>query len=1563
MKEVTFTAGESNPILTINPTTGEITQKTAVDTSGFVSTTLNSGRVLVGSPGNAATQVDTASVGDISADTTNGLQIKAGAIVNADINASAAIAYSKLALTGSIVNADVNASAAIAYSKLNLTGSITNADINAAAAIARTKLASGSSHRVIVNNASGVMTDAAAITANRVLVSNNDGIPVAAIPTTTEINRVAGVTSPIQTQLNSNIVGIAADSLVTNPTASEDGYAITWDNTAGEWTLIDPVVTGLPTGGTAGQFIIKNSGTNFDVSWADFEWANISDVSTTLADVELLSGLDAAGLTNAELQNLIGTTSNIQSQLTNKQDRSLTHNSIWVGNVSNVPTALSAGTNGYVLTISSGSPTWQPSVAGFSNPMTTTGDLILGDTGGAAIRLGIGSADHVLRSNGTTASWGTIATGGITNAAVTYAKIQNVAANSFLANATGSSATVQEIATSRIPLFGSAITGTPDGTTFLRGDGTWSTPAGSGDVVGPASSTDNAFALFDGTTGKLLKNSSLTEGSFIKSNGTTALGGSITVTGTQVEDVVFGSLSYSNALNIFRAFADNQVNFAAGDAVGATTDRSIMTLTQSGHIWTWNNAASTSLNQYTIGSSGHKFNTLSSTRLALNTDGTIQINLGSDATGDTYYRNSSGFFTRLGIGTSGQVLTVSGGGLPSWANASSGFSDPMTTRGDIIIRNASNATARLGIGSNGQVLTSDGTDISWQTPSGGGGSWGTISGTLSDQTDLYDQRTVTGADDIVQSDNLQKIYFNSASPFNFTIEELLIGSQVNFINIGAGAVTFVAGTGVTIDGITVLEGGVNATATILYRTATNPLIVGGTIEGEALTKVDDTNVTLTLGGSPSTALLSPASITAGWTGQLSSNRGGSGVNNSGNFTWGSNNITFSTSGATSLTLPTSGTLATTANTWLNGATTTLTGVSTVTSNAAAQHIFDGTWSSNTSAQYHFQIAPTVTYSSNVAHVQGLLNVGGTINAGVNSQVLRGLVINPNYSYGAFTRPSYSNLGLDIRDSNGNGFKFYTDAFTNTNNSFQIVNPSGVTTAEMVVDASGFAITSNSGKTLTLGSGGIFRINVTGTRLVELAAAQSLDISRNLFGPAMGTTATTSTATQRSANANFALQGRVWNGSTALTSYLIETFDASTSVNQQYTSDKRYWTGAAMVDAWRLHMNTTRVNMFLGGITDPTARLHIAAGTTAAGSAPLKLISGTAMTTPEDGAIEYHDSHLYFTIGSTRYQLDQQSGGGIGGSTGSVDNAILRADGTGGSTVQASSVIIDDNGNFTLGTGSIAGGKSITLLSSDANAGLTVTGQGDAFHLITTDTGNVTFQIQNDPLTSLFQMTTTTTAASLLGGFGGTVTFDIRGIQGQPSAVRGSTVRVISGGGYTTGDNDAGDIFLYSGNPNGSGNYGNIGFHASTLADWQDMEQGIYLANATAQPTAGLANGNALYSFNYEGTSELFAFNEEGGRVGLTFVEPFITSSTTFTITEAYRGRHIYFTSGSAVAVTFNALKPGFFCVVIQKGGGTVTVSGASNVTIEGKSATTAQHDAIGLHVYDFDSPTTFVQGS
>lgn len=70
----------------------------------------------------------------------------------------------------------------------------------------------------------------------------------------------------------------------------------------------------------------------------------------------------------------------------------------------------------------------------------------------------------------------------------------------------------------------------------------------------------------------------------------------------------------------------------------------------------------------------------------------------------------------------------------------------------------------------------------------------------------------------------------------------------------------------------------NTTGT-LAASAASPLSLNATtgqlsITGAALTKGDDTNVTLTLGGSPSAALVAAASITAGWTGTLGVARGG-----------------------------------------------------------------------------------------------------------------------------------------------------------------------------------------------------------------------------------------------------------------------------------------------------------------------------------------------------------------------------------------------------------------------------------------------------------------------------------------------------------------------------------------------------------------------------------------------------------------------------------------------------------------------------------------------------------------
>lgn len=62
-----------------------------------------------------------------------------------------------------------------------------------------------------------------------------------------------------------------------------------------------------------------------------------------------------------------------------------------------------------------------------------------------------------------------------------------------------------------------------------------------------------------------------------------------------------------------------------------------------------------------------------------------------------------------------------------------------------------------------------------------------------------------------------------------------------------------------------------------------------------------------------------------------------------------------------------------------------------------------------------------------------------------------------------------------------------------------------------------------------------------------------------------------------------------------------------------------------------------------GQTNPTAFFHIKAGAAAAGSAPLKLTSGTNLTTAEAGAFEYNGTNLFFTrSGTTREGIITQS---------------------------------------------------------------------------------------------------------------------------------------------------------------------------------------------------------------------------------------------------------------------------------------------------------------------------------
>lgn len=119
-----------------------------------------------------------------------------------------------------------------------------------------------------------------------------------------------------------------------------------------------------------------------------------------------------------------------------------------------------------------------------------------------------------------------------------------------------------------------------------------------------------------------------------------------------------------------------------------------------------------------------------------------------------------------------------------------------------------------------------------------------------------------------------------------------------------------------------------------------------------------------------------------------------------------------------------------------------------------------------------------------------------------------------------------------------------------------------------------------------------------------------------------------------------------------------------------------------------------------------------------------------LTTPTDGHI------IAYNATNDEFELVAPSGGGIGGSTGATDNAILRADGTGGSTVQNTGITVDDNnrvampGSATDGIlfGSLAGTFGNLIFRS---GNMFVGVENNQFFIVCDQGGNSQFRVSHN----------------------------------------------------------------------------------------------------------------------------------------------------------------------------------------------------------------------------------------
>ena len=91
-----------------------------------------------------------------------------------------------------------------------------------------------------------------------------------------------------------------------------------------------------------------------------------------------------------------------------------------------------------------------------------------------------------------------------------------------------------------------------------------------------------------------------------------------------------------------------------------------------------------------------------------------------DAKGDLVPGTGADTFSRLAVGADTTVLTADSSTATGLKWNAAGMSNPLTTTGDTIYSSSGTTPARLGIGSTGQVLTVSGGLPAWAPPSSGG---------------------------------------------------------------------------------------------------------------------------------------------------------------------------------------------------------------------------------------------------------------------------------------------------------------------------------------------------------------------------------------------------------------------------------------------------------------------------------------------------------------------------------------------------------------------------------------------------------------------------------------------------------------------------------------------------------------------------------------------------------------------------------------------------------------------------------------------------------------------------
>jgi len=1350
-----------------------------------LSSSLTSTYIYVGNGSNVATGV--AMSGDISITNAGNAQIVAGAIVDADVNGSASIAFSKMA----------------------------------------------------------------ALTASRILASNGSGVvsilDTATYPSLTELSYSKGVTSALQTQINSKL------SVTLAGVASGD--VITYNGSA--WVNTPSSGTGIPSGGTTNQILRKINNTNYNVEWHTLVAADLTDITSSASELNKLTGVTTTATQFNFLNTLAG---DVQSQLAAKLSTSLTQNYMFVGDASNIAVGLAPGTNGYVLTSVSGVPTWvSPGVGG-----TVTSVAASGGTTGMSF------TGSPITTTGTLTLTGTLA----------------------LANG-GTGASLADPGADRIMFWDDSA-----------GAVTWLTPG-----TGLSISTTNL-------------NLTLTNGSGTTANGSAVnLGGTLTgdvnINGTDTYNVNFGNATIGEALYSFN------VRTIDGLSLIANKDSS----------------SETTLNFGGVGTSGLYLTTEGEVYFQSIGPSTLDVTASSSLWNTLKRTGTGSAVDEIGIGTFGS-FTPDNIRLRSIDSSGSNiYNVSLSPTAFKILKTGSAPTV-------GDVWTAsnvDGTGY-WAPASGGGGGFNP------------DATFITLGDISVSNTGSVFDFDTSSSDIILTFNQLSSG--------GPHAQILLTPTGTSV-GDFYINNSIDGTYGSMYLQTGGDMyiqagVVGGSTNSLYLSSPVDTSITsggdIILDSGASIKLGTSSTIGYVWTasgtdgsGGWAAPSGGAGLivgtstitsgtntrvlyNNSGvlgEYTVsGSGNVAMTTSPV--FTTPNIGTATGTASgNWFGTGTTTLTGAVDIvgTSSNTIKYSFASLGTTQTDgAGLHFinttaaaagaqQISPSIV----------LEGQGWKTNATAASQSVKWAMYNlpvqgaanpttelgfySSINGGAYTRRMYLTDAGTLTMGGSSSWDANGSLTLGTNRIIVFNGGTGTIGAEA---NSQIALRANASSTAIV----FYRFYNTNGNYSATSGTQTIIGNETSFAPTSGTAVFNAYLGSGTINQTGGANGQVTlinltptiTAAVSLTGFNYAPVSGSATTELAFNSTQGNW-----------RMQGSGSNFTLGGgATASELRFLEPSGS---GSSYISFKApAMAGNTTYDLPDAYPAVSGYVLSSTTAGVMSwvASGGGGIGGSTGATDNAILRADGTGGSTVQSSAISINDSGVFIISSAagfqiSDAVTNTITraLYAEHLSSGTTAAGFGVSFG----------FSLENASNTGVFASDWESTWDTATAG-------------SESSRLSLRNLRNSS------------NVYPITFSQRNIGLFTNAG----SFGSGDGVE---FMSNASTNPSTNPTDGVIRFTKDVNSASEMFVRTESGAEVNISgLLTPVTESGSSITLTESHRGKLVLCTNSGAITVTVGSGKvDGWNCILLATNAtGTISLS-ASGTTINGVTATTAQFETLSLVHY------------